>query len=164
MTGLTLEGVNSTFNDLDRELQALKDLATGTARDTAIIDLREKIFAARTALLAALQEINSLKRKATGFEDWKRDSERYQAQQFEPGTIVYVLKDELRTGQPTRYFCPNCYANKKVRFLQPTPKTSMRRRVRVCLECTAELAFGPPEHMASPRMMDDDYDAIGTYR
>lgn len=73
---------------------------------------------------AILQEVNRLKDELMGFKNWEAESERYAAHQFEPGVTVYLEKNAVQTGQSATHYCPNCYAESRVKIAHPTSPAS----------------------------------------
>ena len=159
MAILSMQELGHIFDDLQRETAALRDLSDNTKRREAVVELREKILtaqrAAQEAHTAILQEVNQLKEELVHFKDWKAEAASYQPQRFEPGVTVYIEKQAMVSREAVTHYCPNCYANEKVRVLQGTDKTEARRQVRVCLECDKALAYGPQEPMPRQRFADE---------
>jgi hypothetical protein len=133
----------SGFKGLLDAAKAIKDINNAVVRNEASIGLQQQIIAAQEAYATLLQEKRDLETKVASFENWETEKKRYQAQQFEPGITVYVLKEDMAAGEPIHHACPQCYANRKARILQATGFTSGMRENRICNECKSEFAYGP---------------------
>lgn len=131
------------FNAIMNSAKALAQMHDESVRLQASIDLQRQVFAAQQDYSALLSQIEELKAKIVSFENWEAEKQRYQPQQFDPGVTVYALKQGEPGAELLQHFCPACYANRKSRLLQGTDITSSRRKTRVCLECKAELSYGP---------------------
>jgi hypothetical protein len=149
MTILTPHALGQLFEELSQDTAGLKGRTGEMERQRAELDLREKILSARRAAeeshAAILQEVHRLKEELMSFKDWQAESARYVPQQFEPGVTVYLEKDAVQSGQPATHYCPNCYAERKIRMLQGTEETYQARKGRICLTCDKKLFYGPKE-------------------
>jgi len=141
MSRLSLQSIASTFDALQTEADALKQLS-GTALLAGIAELKDKIVTARMNQMSALERIIELEQKVMQSEDWERECQRYQPIQFEPGVTVYIERASQQSTGHVQHYCPNCYAERRIRILQPTGGTSNRRAQRKCLNCKSELAYG----------------------
>lgn len=152
MTGNSPRTISDTFNGLQSELDSLKNL-TGVALANGIVDLKSKLLDAR---IASVDRISELEAKIAEYESWEKEAQRYQPMQFEPGVTVYIEKGAQLPVLEVQHYCPGCFANRKVRFLQGTDSTEGRRKKRVCLECNTALAYGPQGPMPQVRSAISD--------
>jgi uncharacterized protein YdiU (UPF0061 family) len=108
----------SIFKTLYDSAKALKDINDATIRNGAIIELQEKILAAREAQSALLERISKLEKKVASFETWDAEKKHYEMKALASGAITYALKKETQDSKPSHYICANCYENGKKRFIQ----------------------------------------------
>ena len=104
VTGLSL------FKSLYDSAKALKDMNDATVRNGAVIELQEKILAAREAQTALLERIGSLEKEVAGFKAWEREKERYALKDASGrGEFAYVIKKSEQRGEPAHAICARCY-------------------------------------------------------
>jgi hypothetical protein len=89
--------------------KALKDMDTAAARNAAVIELQEKIFAAHSAQAALLERVSELEKEVARFEAWETEKQRYELQKLSPGILIYRLKSGAERGEPSHEICANCY-------------------------------------------------------
>lgn len=138
ITGL---GVFKTLLDMAK---GLKDINDATVRNTAVIELQQKILAAYEAHSALLERVSELKEKLARFETWEAEKQRYELKKLHPGVLVYVVKEAVRGSEPEHYLCANCYERGKKRFLHSGGVSEGIERLK-CHECNTELITGEPE-------------------
>jgi len=95
MAGEFIVGL-SIFKTLYDSAKALKDINDGTIRNGAVIELQEKILAAREAQSALLDRISELERKVAGFEEWNAKEEKYELKDLGRTAFAYMLKPNAR--------------------------------------------------------------------
>ncbi|MFO1081903.1 MAG: hypothetical protein U1E23_14890 [Reyranellaceae bacterium] len=134
-----LQGFNAILNSA----KALAQMHDERVRLEASLELQREIFAMQQEYAAVARAKDEAEAKIVSFERWEREKKRYQPQVHEPGVTVYVLKPAEKHADLGQHFCPQCYANRQARILQQKGQRPGARRVRVCLECKAELAYGP---------------------
>lgn len=98
--------------------KALKDINDATIRNAAVIELQEKILAAREAQAMLLERVGELEKQVAGFETWNAEKEKYDLKQVDPGAFAYVLKPEAGRTEPPHWLCATCYADRKKSLLQ----------------------------------------------
>jgi uncharacterized protein YlxW (UPF0749 family) len=81
MVGEVLTGLG-IFNTLLNSAKALKDLNDAAVRNTAVVELQEKILAAKEAQAALMDQVRALEAKVAAFENWEAQKQRYQMQRF----------------------------------------------------------------------------------
>lgn len=99
----------SAFKTMLDMAKALKDLDTATARNSAVIELQEKILAAQTEYAALTERVSYLEEEVARFENWEAEKQRYQLEELPPGIFVYALKKGMERGEPPHKICANCY-------------------------------------------------------
>jgi Zn finger protein HypA/HybF involved in hydrogenase expression len=134
------------FKSLYDSAKALKDINDATIRNGAIIELQEKILAAREAQTTLLERISELEKEVTNFKTWAAEKEKYEVKVFSPGSIVYALKAQIQGAEPTHYICANCYEDGKKSFLQRKPANPLAAQhfgtkdTYTCPRCHAEIS------------------------
>jgi DNA-directed RNA polymerase subunit RPC12/RpoP len=116
MIGEAFAGL-SAFKSMYDAAKALKDINDATIRNGAVIELQEKILAARDAQETLLKRIGDLEKEVTRFEAWKTEKDRYQLTDVGSGTFAYALKAAMRGTEPPHYICANCYEQSKKSIL-----------------------------------------------
>jgi hypothetical protein len=100
-----LSGLKAAF-DLAK---GLKDIDDATRLNAAVIELQEKILAARDAQSALLDRIDELEKQVTDFEKWDAEKQRYELKDLGYGSFAYMLKSDARGTEPPTWICTNCY-------------------------------------------------------
>jgi len=98
--------------------KGLKDIDDATRRNAAVIELQEKILAARAAQSELAESVGELKARVAELEAWDAEKQRYELSQIAPGMVCYMLKRSMRGTEPTHRLCANCYAKGQKSFLQ----------------------------------------------
>jgi Zn finger protein HypA/HybF involved in hydrogenase expression len=109
------------FKSLYDSAKALKDINDATIRNGAIIELQEKILAAREAQTALLERISDLEKEVANFKTWDAEKQKYEMKVISPGSFVYALKEQIKGTEPPHYICANCYEDGNKSFLQRKP-------------------------------------------
>ncbi|MCP3388892.1 hypothetical protein NLM27_08910 [Bradyrhizobium sp. CCGB12] len=135
MISEAMAGVSALKTALDMT-KALKDINDATIRNSAVIDLQEKILAAREAQTALLERIGELEKQLAGFEKWEAEKENYQLTKIYDDTFAYARKPDAGGTIPPHYICANCYENRKKLILQRSDAAHV-----TCSECNSRLRF-----------------------
>lgn len=100
--------------------KGLKDIDDATRRNAAVIELQEKILAAREAQSTLLDRVGELEEKVASFERWDTEKERYDLKQLIPGapTFAYALKPDAQPPEPFHCICVTCYQKRLKSILQ----------------------------------------------
>jgi hypothetical protein len=106
------------FKSLYDSAKALKDINDATIRNGAIIELQEKILAAREAQTGLLERVGELEKEVASFETWEAEKQKYEMTRLASGAIVYALKAQIQGGEPAHYICANCYEHRQKSVLQ----------------------------------------------
>lgn len=145
MVGEAIAGLGAlkTAFDLAR---GIKDISDATARNLAIADLLDKLISARENQQALLDEISALKAEIARFKDWEAEKQRYELKAIPGNAVAYMVKPSLRGEEPAHWLCPQCYANSKKGYFQPTGAMISRLTVYRCNGCQANISVpGCPE-------------------
>jgi hypothetical protein len=68
------------------------------------------------------------------------EKQRYELKAIGFGAVAYMLKPEARGAEPPHWLCPNCYAQSKKGFFQPTGKQEGRSWLYKCQNCQGEFS------------------------
>jgi len=117
MVGEVFAGLGALKTALDIA-KGIKDIDDATRRNAAVIELQEKILAAREAQSALLERVDELKKEVASFEKWDREKQRYELKNVGWGAFAYMLKKEERGIRPPHWVCTNCFEHKHVVTLQ----------------------------------------------
>jgi ribosomal protein L37AE/L43A len=108
-------GIGSFKTMLDMA-KGLKDINDAAVRNTAVIELTEKIISAQAVQTALVARVGELEKDLVRFETWETEKERYQLRELPPGIFVRALKSGMENGEPPHHVCADCY-NKGVKSL-----------------------------------------------
>jgi hypothetical protein len=120
--------------------KGLKDIDDATRRNAAVIELQEKILAAREAQSTLLERISELEKKVASFEAWESEKQRYELQDVWHGSLAYVIKESMRGPEPPHHICANCYQRGHKRILQP--RMTGAGKELFCSECKTAIIAG----------------------
>lgn len=120
--------------------KGLKDIDDATRRNAAVIELQEKILAAREAQSTLLERISELENKVASFEAWETEKQRYELKELAPGVFAYRLKESMAGGEPIHDLCAACYKHGKPSILQRQDKGM--NQLMNCSECKAGIKIG----------------------
>jgi hypothetical protein len=102
--------------------KGLKDIDNATNRNAAVIELQEKILAAREHQSALLDRVGALEAEVAGFKTWDAEKQRYELQPIGDGAVAYMLKPDARGSDHRIGFAQIATARERKRF------TSQRAR------------------------------------
>lgn len=122
--------------------QGLKNIDDAVRRNAAVIELSEKILAAREAQSILLDRVGALEKEVASFETWDAEKERYELKNIGSAGVAYMLKPNARGTEPPHWLCPNCYAQRKKAFYQPTGASIQRLTVYKCQGCQGNISIG----------------------
>src|ERR1700676_1598778 len=128
MVGEAFAGLSALKTAFDIA-KGLKDIDDTVRRNAAVIELQEKILAAREAQSALLDRVGELEKEVAKFETWDTEKKRYELKALRVDVFAYMLKPEARGTEPPHWLCANCYENGKKSFFQWTAETVNARRV-----------------------------------
>ena len=100
--------------------KGLKDIDDAARRNAAVIELQEKILAAREAQSALLDRVSELEEKVVSFEKCDTEKERYELKELIPAspTFAYTLKPNAQPPEKFHCICATCYQNRIKSILQ----------------------------------------------
>ena len=137
MVGEIFAGL-SALNAALNSAKALKDINDAAIRNAAIIELQEKILAAREAQSALLDRVRALETEVTDLKTWEAEKKRYDLKEVGPRIFVYALKPETQGTEPPHWICPSCYQKGKKSILQGF-KSATFGWVHDCADCKLEI-------------------------
>jgi len=117
MVGEIFAGL-SALNAALNSAKALKDINDAAIRNTAVIELQEKILTAREAQSQLLDRIRELEEKVAGFEKWDAEKDKYELKSLGGIALAMMLKPSARNSQPPHWVCTHCYGNGKAVIMQ----------------------------------------------
>ena len=132
----------SIFKSLYDSAKALKDINDSTVRNTAVIELQEKILAAREAQSTLLDRVSELEEQVAGFEKWDAEKERYELKQMvlAAPTFAYTLKPEAQPPETFHCICASCYQNRVKSILQFSQTVAWtEEKILACPVCKTEV-------------------------
>ena len=133
-----LAGIGA-FRSMYDAAKALKEMNDATVRNTAVIELQEKILSAREEQEALLRRVDELETELVALKSWQAEKERYVLVPLAPNVVAYQEKTDLRDRAPPHYLCPNCFSQNKKSFAQQTVRGNALDRYR-CNTCGQELS------------------------
>ncbi|MGH6847317.1 MAG: hypothetical protein ACREC0_07730 [Methylocella sp.] len=99
-------GAFKTIFDLAK---GLKDINDATIRNTAVIELHDKILAAKVEQSELIERNSELEKELAILKAWDAEKERYELVQIAPGVVAYAQKESVCDHEPFHYLCANCY-------------------------------------------------------
>lgn len=139
MAAEILAGLSSLKTAFDIA-KGLKDINDAAIRNGAVIELQEKILAAREQQSALLDRIGALEAEVASLKAWDTEKQRYELKNIGNGAVAYMLKATARGSEPPHWLCPNCYAAGKQAFYQPTGAELGRAQVYRCQGCQGNIS------------------------
>jgi hypothetical protein len=137
----TIAGLSAIKTAFDMT-KALKDINDAAIRNAAVIELQEKILAARDAQTALLDRIAGLEKEVAGFEKWDTEKEEYELKEIFARTFAYAITESARGTRPPHLICANCYEGRKKSILQRADAAHL-----ICPDCKTRIRF---EQAAEP--------------
>lgn len=100
--------------------KGLKDIDDATRRNAAVIELQEKILAAREAQSTLLDRVGELEENVASFETWDAEKQRYELKQLirSGPTFAYALKPDAQPPETFHCICASCYQRRIKSILQ----------------------------------------------
>ena len=137
------------FKSLLDMAKGLKDINDATVRNTAIIELQEKILAAREQQSVLAERVRDLEKEVARFENWETEKLRYQLEELPPGILVYTLKEGMENGEPPHKICGTCY-QKGIKSLLHHGDQNNGLTLWKCYECGFKERTG---HSVAPKIV-----------
>jgi hypothetical protein len=129
--------------------KGLKDISDAALRNSAIIELQEKILAAQQEQSALIETVCDLEKEVASLKDWEADKKRYELTEISPWIFAFSIKDAMRRGEPFHRICANCCANGKKSYLQQHVNNSALQRFG-CNLCGEQLKIYKTDNRPSP--------------
>jgi hypothetical protein len=111
-----------------------------------ILEALEKAIESREAYSAQIDHIRTLEAEMANLKAWGAEKARYQLKNIGTGAVAYMLKPDARGSEPPHWLCPNCYANGKKGFLQPSPVQVGHGFSFKCTSCGVGIACDNRPH------------------
>jgi hypothetical protein len=125
----------SAFKSMYDMAKALKDINDATIRNGAVIELQEKILAAREAQATLLDQVGALEKEVARLKTWDADKERYELKDLYRGFFAYILKEGKEAGEASHALCTNCYQMGFKSILQCGGQINVHERTCGCPNC-----------------------------
>lgn len=116
MVGEVFAGI-SAFKTMFDLAKALKEMDAANIRNSAVMDLQDRIMTAQAAYAALASTVSDLEAQVRRFETWEAEKQRYQLEELPPGILMYRLKAGMENGEPPHKICANCYNKGEKAFL-----------------------------------------------
>lgn len=149
MLGEAIIGMNAlkTAFDISR---GLKDINDATVRNSAVIDLQEKILSAQQAQFELIKRIEDLEKEIAAISKSQKQLDRYKLTNYGGETFAYELKAETAEGEPIHRACPTCFQNNKISVLQFDFRRDTGQDRYQCPSCKAHFDFGARTERSRP--------------
>jgi hypothetical protein len=137
------------FKSMYDAAKALKDMNDANIRNTAVIELQEKILSAQSEQAELIELAGKLKSRVAELEAWDTDKKRYRLADLGAGTSAYTLKEGMENGEPPHHLCATCYNEGHKSIMQTETRNPGRCKVLVCHRCGSDLylmGMRDPEH------------------
>lgn len=131
----------SAFNGLMSSARALKDINDAVVRNSASIELLQKILDAREAYSALLDKVGELEAEIRAYETWESEKQRYELTEHGHSKAkAYSLKEGVEPPELPHSICPDCYGNRKKSLLQTQHMDVGRVVLLACQVCGWQAA------------------------
>jgi hypothetical protein len=138
MAGEVFAGL-SAFKSMYDAAKALKDMNDANIRNTAVIELQEKILSAQSEQAELIEIAGALKARVAELEAWNADKKRYKLTDLGRGKSAYTLKEGMENGEPPHHLCATCYNEGHKSIMQTEIRSPGRCQVLVCHQCGSDL-------------------------
>ena len=119
--------------------KGLKDINDTTVRNVAVIELQEKILAAREQQSALAERVRELEEEVARFKTWDTEKQRYSLTECAPGAFAYVVKRAEARGEPGHALCATCYERGVKSILQTNGRKIVHEHAYICPSCKADI-------------------------
>ena len=100
--------------------RGLKDINDAAIRNSAVIELQEKILSAQAEQSDLIERIHVLEKQVEDFERWEDDRNRYELKDLGWFGLAYMLKPEFRATEPPHFVCTSCFGEHRISIIQHT--------------------------------------------
>ena len=146
----TIGVVSTSIGTLMDIAKAMKGVHDATLLDNKVFELQramletqQSVFAANEERTELIERIRELEKEISGLKQWEAEKEKYKLEIVDAtGVYAYARKPNPTDVEPHLFICANCYQAGRKSLLQATSHTAMGKRVHVCPNCKAEIAFG----------------------
>ena len=128
-----------SFKTMIDMAKGLKDINDAAVRNTAVIELTEKIIGAQATQTALIARVGELEKDLMRFETWETEKQRYELHERKPGRFTRKLKAGMENGEPPHEICAQCYEVRVKSILQSRVTQTGRYHMLTCNHCKAEL-------------------------
>ena len=125
--------------DLAKRLKGMNDAAV---RNTAVIELQEKILTAQSEQSTLIERVGALEKEVADLKAWDAEEQRYELTDFGGETFAYVLKPSMSEGEPSHRICAACYQKRHKSILQFRHPTATGQDKYACPACETDFFFG----------------------
>ncbi|HEV3185257.1 MAG TPA: hypothetical protein VGZ49_10270 [Xanthobacteraceae bacterium] len=151
VVGEAFAGLSAIKTALDI-VKGYKDLTSTAARNRAVIELTEKLFAAQKEQSTLTETIANLEKRVMELEDWQTDKQRYQLADIGDGAFAFALKPSMAGTEEPHYICQNCYHQNKKSILNHTQSPGGGHLIS-CQSCGTKFVvqhgYVPPSSVGS---------------
>jgi hypothetical protein len=151
MVGEVMAGLSAIKSAFDIA-KGLKDIDDTARRNSAVIELQEKILAAQSALSALIQQVSDLEKEVIRLKAWDTDKQRYKLTEVGYGMTTYTPKEGMENGEPPHHLCANCYHDHFKSIMQPETRNPGECKVMVCHRCGSDLYISGAREAAHNKM------------
>jgi hypothetical protein len=103
-----------------------------------VLDTLDKAIEAREEQAKQLDRIRILEAEVASLKNWDAEKQNYELKNSGEGSVAYMLKKEHRGSEPPHWLCPNCFAQGKKSFLNPTGGSLGRAWIYKCSGCNSQ--------------------------
>jgi hypothetical protein len=142
------------FKSMYDTAKALKDMNDANIRNTAVIELQEKILSAQSEQAELIEMAGALKARVAELEAWDAEKKKYKLTDLGRGMSAYTLKEGMENGEPPHHLCGACYNEGHKSIMQTETRSPGRCQVMVCHRCGSDLYISgmrEPYHDAMKR-------------
>ena len=107
----------------------------------AILELQDKLYAARTEREELVSELQSVRRALEAARNWQIERDRYELVELPPSVFVYGLKASAAGLEPAHYVCKTCFEKGTKSVLDGDEQYGGRRQL-TCNSCGTKLFIG----------------------
>ncbi|MCG5130263.1 hypothetical protein L2X78_22150 [Enterobacter mori] len=111
--------------------KVINDAKTDAEVKAATIELQNKLitlqaecFSLGDVIRQRDEEAMLLKAKIAEFENFRSQTEGYELERLDSGTLVYSKKELVNERPESVYLCPHCHSKRVISMLQPTGDTA----------------------------------------
>jgi Zn finger protein HypA/HybF involved in hydrogenase expression len=163
MAAELLAGISALKSAFDLA-KGLKDIDDATRRNSAVIELQEKILGAQSAQSTLVERVTALEAEVSRLRKWQVEKGKYRLVNVASGAFAYGNKPNDNDPEPPHWLCVNCYDNRQQRsMLQYQGRTPNKSdSIYACPVCKG--GFEVPYTRNPESVAQKDKDAIANAR